>query len=629
MTGLGVLSPYGSGQGAFWKGLTSAKPAYRRVRGFDTTDYRTHIGGEVKGFSPPSAVGYAGECVRQALKDAGLTPGSVDLARCGVILGTTSGDFSSMEPELDRHFAGQAWPATEAAVRPFSPGAIPAFVARALGFRGPALMLTPACSAGNAALVCAFNKIVEGQADIIAAGGVEVFARITFAGFNRLLAVAPKACAPFSAGRRGLIPSEGGAVLLLEERARAQARGARIYGELLGFGVSSDASHLTMPAVEGIARAIADCLQDAGLAAAEVDYISAHGTGTPANDKVETAAIRQVLGARAPEVPVSSIKSMLGHAMGAASAFEAAACCLALRTGVLPPTANFTGGDPDCGLDYVPNKARLTRPRTVLSNSFAFGGSNFVIALAGARPGGRPAACAPPRLAVTGLGAVEENDPLALAEALLPDKDLRYLDRPIAFALCGVSRALQDAGLGAGPLPEQSGIILDTWGELDSQMRFYRDLTQGGPSAVEPRLFPNALSSAAASRAAILFGLKFINQSLAGSFPAGESALAAGCDLLRRKGKGLLLVGGIREGASVMVLETLEAARARGARIYAEVIGYRESFEPEAAEEPSLGCFSLAKALRKPPKAGIAWLFKGRGAWGGRIEFELAEVKAP
>jgi len=252
--------------------------------------------------------------------------------------------------------------------------------------RGPTLAPSTACSSGAHAIGEAMRFIQHGQADWMLAGGSD--APITYGvirAWEAMRVLAPengdaaRACRPFSADRRGIVIGEGAAVLLLEEYEVARKRGARIYAELAGYGANSDASHITQPSVEGPARAMQLALDDAGLNPEEVDYINAHGTATRVNDVVETRAIKQVFGARAGKIPVSSTKSMHGHVMGASGAIELVATVEALRRGVLPPTANYSKPDSDCDLDYVPNQAREQKVRAALSNSFAFGGLNAVL----------------------------------------------------------------------------------------------------------------------------------------------------------------------------------------------------------------------------------------------------------
>ncbi len=621
ITGLGIVSAVGRGKAAFWDALLCGKSGAAPVKSFPTEAYRTHRGCEVKDPAERSALAYALDAARQALSDAG------GLLSAGITLGTTSGESVAIEEALARQVRGGSVEALMRESFPHFPGAIPAAVARALGLKGPNVLITSACAAGNFALASAFEKIVRGQADAMLAGGVDVFNEMTYAGFNRLLAVAPEMCAPFSKGRRGILPAEGCAILVLEDMDIALSRGARVYAEMLGWGVSSDAFHVTMPDLDGVVRAMQECLKNSGLSAQDVDYVSAHGTGTSANDKTETAAMKRVFGPRVP--PISSIKGHLGHAMGAATALEAAACCLALDTGMLPPTINFTPGDADCDLDYVADGPRKADPQVILSNGFAFGGANAVIALA--KPGRRkvPLPQPAPRLVITGMAVTRDPNPAVLAESLLPDKDLRFVDKPMAYALIAAVQALKDAGLEAAD-KEEIGLVLESSGELESQLRFKADLLSQGPSGVEPLMFPSILANAPASRTAVLLGLKLLNESLAGSFPGGESALACACDFLSRRGQGVVLAGAVwsslcrvpglpdvPEGGVMFVVETLEGALARKAKIYAEISSWKESFDP-AAKSPT-----PADGFWKAVHSGARVCHEAHGLWGGRISISL------
>jgi 3-oxoacyl-[acyl-carrier-protein] synthase II len=245
-------------------------------------------------------------------------------------------------------------------------------------------MIPTACAAGNYAIGYGFDMIRTGRADVMLSGGADAFSRITYMGFSRLGAIAPERCQPFDRMRKGMVPGEGAAVLVLESLEGARARGATIYAEVLGYGVSCDSHHMTAahPQGDGAIRAMAAALKESGVSRDDVDYISAHGTGTPTNDRVESLAVRSFFGERASRIPMSSIKSMVGHTMGAASAIEAAACSLAIHTGWAPPTMNYETPDPECDLDYVPNRARKVDPRVVLNNAYAFGGNNASLCLA-------------------------------------------------------------------------------------------------------------------------------------------------------------------------------------------------------------------------------------------------------
>ena len=250
-----------------------------------------------------------------------------------------------------------------------------------LGFTGPTYTVSTACSSANHAIGQAFRLVRDGEAEMAVTGGSEApFVIGMLKAWEAMRVIAPDTCRPFSKDRKGMILGEGGAMMILEPFEAAKARGARIYCEICGLGMSSDAHHLTQPLVEGPARAMRGALKDAGMSPEEVGYINAHGTGTPGNDPVESQAIRAVFGAHADKLAVSSTKSMHGHALGAAGALEAIATILALHHGILPPTANYNERDPECDLDYIPNQARAQKVGAALSNSFAFGGLNAVIA---------------------------------------------------------------------------------------------------------------------------------------------------------------------------------------------------------------------------------------------------------
>jgi 3-oxoacyl-[acyl-carrier-protein] synthase II len=249
-------------------------------------------------------------------------------------------------------------------------------IAKEFSLNGPDLIFSTACAAGNYAIGYGYDLIRLKRADIILAGGSDAFSRISFTGFNQFSAVAPEKCQPYDKNRKGMIPAEGAGILVLESLESALGRNAPIYAEVLGYGLSCDAYHMTTASIEGLAQCMKKAIREAGISHKEVDYISAHGTGTLANDRNECAAIREVFGPDYQKVPVSSIKSMLGHAMGAASALEAITCSLAVKNDVVPPTINFETPDPECDIDCVPNRARKYRVDIALNNSYAFGGNN-------------------------------------------------------------------------------------------------------------------------------------------------------------------------------------------------------------------------------------------------------------
>jgi 3-oxoacyl-[acyl-carrier-protein] synthase II len=395
ITGLGPVTPLGTGRESFWHRLLSGDCAVGEVTSFDTRAYKVHRGAEVKGFRggdyvrrlDAARLGRTSQlaiaAARLALDDAGLREGDCDPERLGVSLGTTSGEPQLVE-QLDDcvllDTLGEGGP-DFADLYPCH--VLAAHVAAELGAGGPCAVLPAACAAGNYALAHAFDLLRAGRADVMLAGGADAFSRITYTGFARLGAIAPDLCRPFDRNRKGMIPGEGAAVLVLERLERAAARGARVYAEVAGYGLSCDASHMTgmHPEALGAARAMVRALADGGLRPDQVSYISAHGTGTPTNDRLETLAIKRVFGELAYRIPVSSVKAMLGHTMGAASAIEAAVCALAVHHGRIPPTIHLDDPDPDCDLDYVPNHQRVQPVEVALNNAYGFGGSNSSLLL--------------------------------------------------------------------------------------------------------------------------------------------------------------------------------------------------------------------------------------------------------
>jgi 3-oxoacyl-[acyl-carrier-protein] synthase II len=393
ITGIGVISPVGSGKDKFWAALMAGKSGIGPVKAFDSTNFAAHIGAEVRDFDPgcyikkqqPAEIGRASQmaigAARLALADSRLDLESIPKRRIGVSMGTTSGEPLFVEYYNDAKKAGA--PIDPAWMRLYPCHMIPAHVANEFDLRGPSLMIPTACAAGNYAIGYGTDLIRTGRADVMLAGGSDAFSRIPYMGFARLGAIAPEKCQPFDKNRKGMIPGEGSGMLLLESLDAALARGATIYAEVLGYGVSCDAHHMTAahPQADGAIRAMSAAMKDAGVGIQDIDYISAHGTGTPTNDRIESIGVNKLFGEYAPKIPMSSIKSMLGHTMGAASAIEAAACALALDTGWIPPTINHEEPDPDCGLDIVPNHARETHPEIVLNNAYAFGGNNASLCL--------------------------------------------------------------------------------------------------------------------------------------------------------------------------------------------------------------------------------------------------------
>jgi len=313
---------------------------------------------------------------RLAFSDAGLKLSAGDKEKAGVILGTTMGETQVFE-RINYRWVKEGEQAIDPVWLPRLPAnVLAANVGIEFKLKGPNLVLPNACAAGNYALGYAADLIRAGVTDVMLAGGTDAFSKIAFTGFNRLFAVAPEICQPFDKDRKGMMVGEGAAALVLESLDRAQKRGADILAEVAGYGISCDAYHMTAPHAPGIARAIRNALSESSLVPGDIDYINAHGTGTPANDREECLAMKEVFGSACRDIPVSSIKSMLGHTMGAASAIESVACCLAIKEGCIPPTINFKTPDPDCDIDCVPNSCRRLKVEFAMNNASAFGGNN-------------------------------------------------------------------------------------------------------------------------------------------------------------------------------------------------------------------------------------------------------------
>ncbi len=401
VTGLGMVSPLGNSVAATWEGILAGRSGIGPITRFDTTGLETTIAGELKGFEPAEyldrkeirradrfaqmAVVAAGH----ALKDGGFAITPENAPRVGVAFGSGIGGVSTVVDNVLSHAKDP---------RKVSAFMIPMMImdmaageiAMKYGAKGPNMALVSACASSAHAIGEATDTISRGQADVMLAGGSEAgLIKIAIAAFNQARALSTRndeperASRPFDRDRDGFVFSEGAGCLVLEALDHARARGARPLAEVIGYGATADAYHVTAPAegAEGAVRAMRMAIADAGISPTEVQYVNAHGTSTPANDGAETAAIKTVFGKHAYELAVSSTKSMTGHSLGAAGAMEAIFCVLAMRDGVLPPTINLENPDPVCDLDYVPNRARPAPLRVVMSNSMGFGGHNASLVL--------------------------------------------------------------------------------------------------------------------------------------------------------------------------------------------------------------------------------------------------------
>jgi 3-oxoacyl-[acyl-carrier-protein] synthase II len=399
ITGLGAVTPLGNDAPTMWEGLLAGRSGVARIRQFDPSGIEVQIAAEVKDFDAEEIFGrrqvrrsdrftlFALEAARQAVEDAELALDAQHDLRtdAGVLIGTGIGGVLTLLENYDVFQERGSHRVSPLMVPMMMPNAASAAIAIEYGLRGANFALSSACATGSHALGEAAAVIRRGDADVMLCGGSEgAIHPLSVSAFANMKALSTRnedptrACRPFDAERDGFVIGEGSAVLVLESLTHAQERGAHIYAELIGYGITSDAFHVAAPDETGGGAALAmqQALDSAGLAPEKVDYINAHGTSTRLNDRIETQAIRTVFGAHADDLAVSSTKSMLGHLMGAAGAAEAIACVRSLETGWVHPTINYQTPDPDCDLDYVPNEARKLKPRVVLSNSFGFGGHN-------------------------------------------------------------------------------------------------------------------------------------------------------------------------------------------------------------------------------------------------------------
>ncbi|MBX7158353.1 MAG: beta-ketoacyl-ACP synthase II [Verrucomicrobiae bacterium] len=398
VTGLGAVTPLGNTVPEFWSALAQGKSGIDKIQAFDVSAYDCQIAGEIKGFNPVTAFKNPKEVKRtdrytqvamaaakEAVQEAGLLSGNLNLDRIGVLVGSGIGGLGTLEAQ--HTVLMQKGPGR------LSPFLIPMLISNIAsglismeyGFRGPNFAVVTACATSGQSVGEAWRVIRDDDADVIVAGGSEsTICPMAVGGFGAMRALSTRndepqrASRPFDKARDGFVMAEGAGVMVLEELEHAKRRGAKIYGEIIGYGQSADAHHMTAPSPEGAGAALAmqNALKRAQINPEAVDYINAHGTSTPQGDVCETMAVKKVFGAHAKKVMVSSTKSMTGHLLGAAGAVELAICVKAIETGIIPPTINLDDPDPECDLDYVPHKAREAKIDVAMSNSFGFGGHN-------------------------------------------------------------------------------------------------------------------------------------------------------------------------------------------------------------------------------------------------------------
>jgi len=400
---MGTINPLGNDVASFWEGLVAGRSGAGPITAYDASDQVVRFAAEVKGFDPVAVFGVkqarrtdrfcqvAMVAADQAVADAGLTfVDNESNPHAGIIIGTGMGGVLTLLDNYETLIERGPKRVSALMVPMVMPNAAAGEIAIRHGLHGMSISVASACATGTNAIGEGAERIRHGDAEIMICGGAEAVVHpLSIAALSNMGAVScrndepERASRPFDADRDGFLVGEGAGVLILESLEHAQRRGARINAEVIGYGASCDAFHITAPDEEGTGAALSmrNALDDAGLAPEEIDYINAHGTSTPLNDRTETLAVRKVFGAHASRLAISSTKSMIGHLMGAAGAVEAIACVRTLETGVIHPTINYETPDPECDLDYVPNQSRTANPRTALSNSFGFGGHNATLIL--------------------------------------------------------------------------------------------------------------------------------------------------------------------------------------------------------------------------------------------------------
>ena len=402
ITGVGAVTPIGTAAEGLWAGLLARRSAVRTLSRFDPTPFRSKVAAEIPDFRPQDFLDakrarrldrfsqLAVTAARLALGDARLEPSREDPDRVGAMMGSALGGVAFAESQVGNYLREGPRGLDASLALAVFPGAASCNIAIEFGFTGPNATNAMSCASGTIAVGEGFRAVRDGYADVMVAGGAEApLAPLTFAAFSNIRAMSTRnedpgtASRPFDVGRDGFVMGEGAAVVVLEERGRALARGAPVYGEVVGYGCTNDAHHMTAPRPDGrqAARAMRLALADGDVSPGEIEYVNAHGSSTPLNDSTETLAIKDVFGDHAYRLAMSGTKGYYGHALGASGAIEAAICALSLARGWLPPTINLTHPDPACDLDCLPHEGRAARPGAILTNSFGFGGINATLVL--------------------------------------------------------------------------------------------------------------------------------------------------------------------------------------------------------------------------------------------------------
>ncbi|WP_308645965.1 beta-ketoacyl-[acyl-carrier-protein] synthase family protein [Nocardia cyriacigeorgica] len=644
VAGIGAVTSQGRGADRMWQGFLDGHVAIDAVESLDLSGHSTTIGGEVRPWrteaarteSLDPAVQFALAAAAEAIDGARIRPlddagAAVPATRWGVAVGTCNGGLGTVEQTwlADRDGNATDWQS----YLMIQPQIIAEALSAEFGLRGPVLSVNTACAAGAHAIAHAVEMIRIGRADAMLVGGTDAFNATVFAGFHSLESLSPIPSAPYSKDRRGLSLGEGSGMLVLVEHSVAVAAGAPILAEVLGYGLSADGHHPTAPHPEGAgaARALSAAFTATGVTPADVSYVNGHGTGTPKNDSAESNAVRRAFGPAAEKIALTSVKSMIGHLLGAAGAVEGIATVLALRDQIVPPTAGFTGPDPKCGLDAVPNTARPLSMDVAMSNNFAFAGANATVVFGRE---GRPASPVPEppidRVVITGLGIIlpggttagalldtyragrsgdYNSTELALATPdfdpapFLSPKQRRRMDRLGVLAVASSRMALDDGRLDPEAFDaDRIGVIVGTGlGPVESLEEFTVPVLESGVAAANPAVFPNTVYNAAAGQVSMVLGVRGPTSTLTAAHAAGATALGVAHDLLRIGAADAELCPAVdtlspyalrayrrmpafadapshgyrlAEGALTLLLERESVARARGARILAVVAGY-------------------------------------------------------
>jgi 3-oxoacyl-[acyl-carrier-protein] synthase II len=629
VTGMGVVSPYGVGRATFWSGLVEGRPAIGPITLFETEGFRSRLAGEVpRDVRLPRASRRRSRADRlvitaadEAVADAGLT--RADLRPAAIVIGGIGGGMLEAESWYLRAARdGVDDAGLRRALSTILPGAHAECLARRYGVAGPTETVVLACSSGAAALAFAADLIGEGVVPVALAGGVDALTRICFMGFNALKLLDPRPCRPFSRDRKGMSVGEGAGIVVLEEASFAVRRGARVYAGLAGYGLTTDAYHITAPRpdAEGSLQAMVTALERAGVSPTDVGYVNAHGTGTPQNDRAEAIALGKVFDPAG--VLISASKSLIGHTMAAAGALESIATILSLVEGVVPPTANLVEPDPEIPFDCVPVVARRARLRWAMSNSFGFGGQNVSLLFGPAGAGGtgagrvsagparrlelRPDGPRGPavvrlredrgRILITGVGMVSAlgagggdvvrsalacgrpglGPVTAFATDGLPShlagqvgelgdqvtaEELRRLPRVSQFAVVACRLALIDAGIEAGSLPTLGLVLGSDYGDIRSIEAFFSGFVARGPLGLSALVFPSTVMNAMAGHAAMAVGARGPMATINHPGVSGEIAVARAVSLLRSGRTPAALVGGVDEVCPILYRELARGGR--------------------------------------------------------------------